>query len=420
MYQSLHTTVIGTRRERVEIQIRTKEMDRVAQEGIAAHWIYEDRLSGGADPKLMQRLGWLHDLLDVQREVKDAAEFLDSIRIDLFQDEVYAFTPKGEARVFPKGATAIDFAYAIHTEIGHHSSSARVNGTVSSLRHKLRNGDMIEMITSPDQRPKKEWLEFAATSRARNRIRAYLRNEERERSSKLGKELLEKELHDNGFSLQRFTKDDAELGRVLGELEIPTLQDLFIAVGYGKVAPASVTQTLSRSVDDGAKLKPKASVREGRIEHFVRRLMGKDVQGLKVSEIDDVLVRFARCCNPLPGDEIIGFITRGRGITVHRRDCTKAFETDPDRRIAVVWDSRVKANRSVQLKVLTVNRPGLLASMGQAFSDQDINLTAVTSRAVEDGRAMNIFTFPCADLSQLKIIMRALRKVQGVFSVERV
>ncbi|HNS97889.1 MAG TPA: TGS domain-containing protein, partial [Polyangiaceae bacterium] len=329
-------------------------------------------------------------------------------------------TPKGEARVFPKGATAIDFAYAIHTEIGHHSSSARVNGTVSSLRHKLRNGDMIEMITSPDQRPKKEWLEFAATSRARNRIRAYLRNEERERSSKLGKELLEKELHDNGFSLQRFTKDDAELGRVLGELEIPTLQDLFIAVGYGKVAPASVTQTLSRSVDDGAKLKPKASVREGRIEHFVRRLMGKDVQGLKVSEIDDVLVRFARCCNPLPGDEIIGFITRGRGITVHRRDCTKAFETDPDRRIAVVWDSRVKANRSVQLKVLTVNRPGLLASMGQAFSDQDINLTAVTSRAVEDGRAMNIFTFPCADLSQLKIIMRALRKVQGVFSVERV
>jgi GTP pyrophosphokinase len=420
MYQSLHTTVIGPRRERVEVQIRTKEMDRVAEEGIAAHWIYKERISGGADPKLVQRFAWLRDLMEFQRDIQDAAEFLDSIKVDLFQDEVYAFTPKGDVRVFPRGATAIDFAYAIHTEIGNHSSGTRVNGTVASLRHKLRNGDVIEMLTSSDQRPKKEWLEFAATSRARNRIRAYLRNDERERSLKLGKELLEKELHEHSISLQRFMKSDTELQLALETLGVPTIQDLFVAVGYGKMSPATVTRTLTQTSEDDESPRPAASLREGRIEHFVRRITGRDSQGLKVSEIDDILVRYARCCNPLPGDEIVGFITRGRGITVHRRDCSKAFETDPERRLTVMWDSRVKANRSVQLKVLTANRPGVLASMGQTFSEQDVNLSAVSSRAIEDGRSVNIFTFPCSDLTQLKVIMRALRKVQGVFSVERI
>lgn len=420
MYQSLHTTVIGPGRERVEVQIRTREMHRVAEEGIAAHWTYKERISGGADPKLVQRFAWLRDLMEFQRDITDAAEFLDSIKVDLFQDEVYAFTPKGDVRVFPRGATAIDFAYAIHTEIGHHCSGTRVNGTIAPLRHKLRNGDIIELLTSPDQRPKKEWLEFAATSRARNRIRAYLRTEERDRSLKLGRELLEKEVHGHGISLQRLLKSEPELQRALDALNIEGANELFIAVGYGKISPATVTRVLTQTTDDDETAKPAASLREGRIEHFVRRMTGRDTRGLKVSEIDDILVRYARCCNPLPGDEIVGFITRGRGITVHRRDCNKAFETDPERRVSVTWDSRVKSNRSVQLKVLTANRPGVLALMGQTFSEQDVNLSAVSSRAVEDGRSVNIFTFPCTDLTQLKVIMRALRKVQGVFSVERI
>ena len=419
MYQSLHTTVIGPSRERVEVQIRTREMHRVAEEGIAAHWTYKERRSGGADPKLVQRFAWLRDLMEFQRDITDAAEFLDSIKVDLFQDEVYAFTPKGDVLVFPRGATAIDFAYAIHTEIGHHCSGTRVNGTLAPLRHKMRNGDIIEMLTSPDQRPKKEWLEFAATSRARNRIRSYLRNEERERSLKLGRELLEKELHGKGISLQRFLKNDAESRRVFDELNVHNENELFTAVGYGKISPATVTHVLTRAGEDEP-ANPAPSVREGRIEHFVRRITGRDSRRLKVSEIDDILVRYARCCNPLPGDEIVGFITRGRGITVHRSDCSKAFETDPERRVDVTWDSRVKSNRSVQLKVLTANRPGVLASMGQTFSEQDVNLSAVSSRAVEDGRSVNIFTFPCTDLQQLKTIMRALRKVEGVFSVERI
>jgi GTP pyrophosphokinase len=395
-------------------------MHRVAEEGIAAHWTYQKSLSGGADPKLVQRFAWLRDLMEFQRDIKDPAEFLDSIKVDLFQDEVYAFTPKGDVRVFPRGATALDFAYSVHTEIGHHCTGTRVNGTITPLRHKLRNGDVIEVITSPQQRPKKEWLEFAATSRARNRIRALLREDERERSLKLGRELLEKELHANGISLQRLLKSEEDLQRLLRQLGVEDANELFTALGYGKIAPASLTRILTQPSAEGGEAKPAPSLREGRIEHFVRRMTGRDAEGLKVSEIDDILVRYARCCNALPGDEIVGFITRGRGITVHRRDCSKAFEADPERRVAVTWDSRVKSNRSVQLKVITANRPGVLASMGQSFSTQNVNLSAVSSRAVEDGRSVNIFTFPCTDLNELKVIMRALRKVEGVFTVERI
>jgi GTP pyrophosphokinase len=418
MYQSLHTTVIGPDRERVEIQIRTREMHRVAEQGIAAHWRYKERLSGGVDPKLVQRFTWLRELMEYQKELKDPAEFIDSIKVDLFQDEVYVFTPKGDVRVFPRGATPIDFAYSIHTEIGHHCSGSRANGSITPLRYKLHNGDVLEVVTSPQQRPKKEWLEFVATSRAKNKIRAFLRAEERERSQKLGRELLEKELHHHGISMQRFLKSD-ELRRVLEHFKLLTADELFIAVGYGKLAPPSVTAVLAPKNTDGtAEAAPE--LKEGRIEHLVRRVTGRDSVSIKISDIDDILVRYARCCNPLPGDEIVGFITRGRGVTVHRRNCAKSFETDPDRRVAIAWDSRAKINRTVQLKVVTANRPGLLAQMGETFSQQGVNISAVNSRAVEDGRSVNIFSFLCVDLNQLKLMMRALQKLPGVYSVERI
>jgi len=418
MYQSLHTTVIGPDRERVEIQIRTREMHRVAEQGIAAHWRYKERLSGGVDPKLVQRFAWLRELMEFQKEVKDPAEFLDSVKVDLFQDEVYVFTPKGDVRVFPRGSTPIDFAYSIHTEIGHHCAGARANGSIAPLRYKLHNGDVIEVVTNPNQRPKKEWLEFVATSRARNKVRAFLRSEERDRSLKLGRELLEKELHAHGISMQRFLKSD-ELRRVLEHFKLLSNDELFISVGYGKIAPASVTAVLAPKSGDGAR-EPAPDLREGRIENLVRRVTGRDSVSIKISDIDDILVRYAKCCNPLPGDEIVGFITRGRGVTVHRRNCSKSYETDPDRRVAISWDSRAKINRTVQLKVVTANRPGLLAQMGETFNQQNINISAVNSRSVEEGRSVNVFSFVCSDLSQLKLIMRELQKLGGVFSVERV
>ncbi|MBI5535045.1 MAG: bifunctional (p)ppGpp synthetase/guanosine-3',5'-bis(diphosphate) 3'-pyrophosphohydrolase [Deltaproteobacteria bacterium] len=418
MYQSLHTTVIGPDRERVEIQIRTRDMHRVAEQGIAAHWRYKERLSGGVDPKLVQRFTWLRELMEYQKELKDPAEFIDSIKVDLFQDEVYVFTPKGDVRVFPRGSTPIDFAYSIHTEIGHHCSGARANGSITPLRYKLHNGDVLEVITSPQQRPKKDWLEFCATSRAKNKIRAFLRAEERERSLKLGRELLEKELHNHGISMQRFLKSD-ELRRVIEHFKLLTTDELFIAVGYGKLAPASITGVIAPKNTEGT---PEAAseLKEGRIEHLVRRVTGRDSVSIKISDIDDILVRYAKCCNPLPGDEIVGFITRGRGVTVHRRNCTKSFESDPDRRVAIAWDSRAKINRTVQLKVVTANRPGLLAQMGETFSQMSVNISAVNSRAVEEGRSVNIFSFLCTDLNQLKLMMRALQKLPGVYSVERI
>ncbi len=416
MYQSLHTTVMGPRRERIEIQIRTREMHRVAEEGIAAHWHYRERTSGGADPKLLQRFAWLRDLMEHQREIRDPAEFIESVKVDLFQDEVYVFTPKGDVKVFPRGATAIDFAYSVHTEIGHQCTGARANGIVVPLKYRLRNGDVIEVTTTPGQRPKKEWLEFAASSRARNKIRASLRDEERDRALKLGRELLEKDIHAHGISLQRLLKADAQLERVLRKLELASADELLAAVGYGKIAAASVTALLVPSQDE----QPAPEIREGRIEHLVRRVTGRDASPIKLTGDENVLVRFARCCNPLPGDDIVGFITRGRGITVHRRNCAKSFEADPERRVAITWDGRVKTNRPVQLRVVTVNKPGILGLLGQTFSTLGVNITAVSSRAVEDERSVNIFTFLCSDLSQLKGIIRAIQKLQGVFTVERV
>ena len=419
MYQSLHTTVIGPQRQRIEIQIRTHEMHRVAEHGVAAHWKYKERISGGVDPKDAEKFGWLRELVDFQRNVKDPAEFLESVKIDLFPDEVYVFTPKGDVRVFPRGSTPIDYAYAIHSDVGNHCSGARSNGQIVPLRYKLRNGDVIEVMTSATQQPNKDWLDFCATTRARTRIRAFLRQEQRSKSINLGRELLEHEMRGAGMSLSKFVKNEAEVHRVCADQKVGTLDELLLAIGYGKIAAEDVVEVV-KTKDDNAPPTPPPEFRTGKIETLVRRVTGRDAGGIKVNGIDDVLVRYAKCCNPLPGDAIIGFITRGRGVTIHRRECIKAFDTDPARRIDVSWDARAKINRPVQLKVLTTNKPGILATVSQTFSAQQINITEANCRSGDDGRACNIFTFHVNELSQLKNVMKALTKVGGVVGVERV
>ena len=336
MYQSLHTTVIGPEREHIEIQIRTHDMNRVAESGIAAHWKYKER-SGGLDPKDAQRFGWLRQLMEFQKDLKDPAEFLESVKVDLFQDEVYVFTPKGDVRVFPRGSTPIDFAYAIHTEVGQHCSGARINGAIVPLRYKLRNGDVVEVMTKPDQQPSKDWLDHVVTGRARSKIRNHLRSEQRDKSLKLGRGLLEKELHGQHMSLAKLLKTDEELRKVLEGFKVASAEELFISVGYGKFTAKDVAELLAPpQADANGMSEPPPSIREGRLESFVRKVTGKDTPGIRLNGIDDVLVRYTRCCNPLPGDEIIGFITRGRGITVHRRNCTKAFDLDPERRVEIL------------------------------------------------------------------------------------
>ena len=418
MYQSLHTTVIGPGRERVEIQIRTHEMHRVAERGIAAHWKYKERHSGGVADSDAQRFGWLRQLMEWQKEMKDPAEFLEGVKVDLFQDEVYVFTPKGDVRVFPRGATPVDFAFAIHTDVGLHVSGARVNGKIEPLRYKLRNGDIVDVITSTTQQPNKDWLEFVGTTRAKSKIRNHLRLAQRDKSLRLGRELLARELPKSGVSLSKLLKNDNELRRVTEELKVISADEMFISIGYGKISPEDARTVIAPPVQERESVPPE-SLREGRIEGLVRKVIKRDEDGIRLNGIDDVLVRYAKCCNPLPGDDILGFITRGRGVTIHRRGCTKAFDTDPERRVEIAWAEKAKINRAVQLRVVTANRPGILATVGHTFSAQGINISEANCRTGDDGRAVNLFSFVCADLSQLKNVMRALSKVQGVVGVER-
>lgn len=420
MYQSLHTTVIGPGRERIEVQIRTNEMNRVAEQGIAAHWKYKENNSGGIDPKDAARFGWIRQLMEFQKDLKDPAEFLESVKVDLFQDEVYVFTPKGDVRVFPRNSTPIDFAYAIHTEVGEHCSGARVNGAIVPLRYKLRNGDVVEVMTKTDQQPSKDWLDFVVTGRARSKIRNFLRAEQRDKSLKLGRELLEKEMHANGMSFSKLLKSQDELRKVTENFHVSSADELLIAIGYGKVNSRAIVEFLAPPSQSGEKpSSPPASIKEGKIEQLVRKVTGRDTHGIRLNGIDDVLVRYTKCCNPLPGDEIVGFITRGRGITVHRRNCPKAFDTDPDRRVEIAWDAKAKINRPVQIRVITENRPGILATVSHTFHEQGINISEATCRASDDGLAMNTFTFLCSDLAQLKSVIRKLQRIQGIKAVER-
>jgi GTP pyrophosphokinase len=418
MYQSLHTTVIGPGHERIEIQIRTSEMHRVAERGIAAHWKYKER-GGGVSEQDAARFSWLRQLLEWQRELKDPAEFLEGVKVDLFQDEVYVFTPKGDVRVFPRGATPVDFAYQIHTQLGNHVTGARVNGKMESLRYKLRNGDVVEILTSQNQRPSKDWLDVVGTTRARAKIRSVLRQEEREKSGRLGEELLERELRKAGISANKLFKNEAELRQVYETLKVQNMEELFIGIGYGKIDPGAVVKVIAPGDEQGHDSVPPSKLREGPIEGLVRRVIGRDEGGIKLNGIDDVLVRYAKCCNPLPGDAILGFITRGRGLTVHRRGCSKAFDTDPERRVEITWDSKARINREVQLRIVTANQPGILADVGQAFMELGINISEANCRAGDDGRATSLFSFYCGDLHQLKNVIKALQKVKGVVTVER-
>jgi GTP pyrophosphokinase len=415
MYQSLHTTVIGPGHRRIEVQIRTREMHKVAEYGIAAHWKYKQN-TGGIDAKDAAKFAWLRQLMEFQKEVKDPQEFLESVKVDLFSDEVYVFTPKGDVRVFPRGATPIDFAFSIHSQVGEHCSGARVNGVMVSLRHELHNGDTVEIITSQNQHPSKDWLEFVASGRARSRIRAYLRTEERRQSIDLGKELLEREMHKRGLSLNRAVKSGA-IAKSLSRFPVGTLEELYASLGYGKLEAVQVVEALEASDDTTAK----KSLKPTFFERTVRKVTRKEgTTGIRIAGIDDVLVRFAKCCNPLPGDSITGFITRGRGVTVHRRTCREAMELDPDRRIDVSWADDARVSRPVQVRVVTADRPGILSTVTGAFVDSGLNISEATCRSLMDGRSVNTFQFTVGDASTLRLLMRNIAKISGVYDVERV
>ncbi len=409
-YRSLHTTVIGPDNQHVEVQIRTMEMHQIAENGVAAHWRYKEK-DRAIKVRDEQKFTWLKQLMEVNEQVSDSDEFLDSMRIDLFADEVYAFTPAGEVKVFPRGSTPIDLAYSIHTQVGEHAMGAKINGQMVPLDTKLRNGDIVEIMTRNDARPNQDWLEFVQTARAKTRIRNFVRAEQRTRAKAVGRDLLEKAFRRAKHSLTRVQKHD-DFDAMLSGFRVQTFDELAIQVGYGKTEAQKVVDKL---LPDESEPEPEPVIAPPR--------RGRKSQGrasIVVDGIDDVLVRFPKCCSPVPGDDIIGFVTRGRGISVHRRGCARALDSDPLRRIDCDWDLSRGSAASVMVRVHTGNSPGMLAEMSHRFREAGVNILGANCRSVGKQRAISEFEVEVKDTGQLQAVLDKLSKLEFVVRVERV
>jgi GTP diphosphokinase / guanosine-3',5'-bis(diphosphate) 3'-diphosphatase len=412
MYQSLHTSVIGPYGERIEIQIRTHEMHKIAEEGIAAHWKYkEQKEMEEADDK---RFTWLRQLLEWQHVLKDDAEFIESVKVDLFPNEVYIFTPKGSVKQFPLGATPIDFAYSIHSDVGNHCLGAKVNGKIVPLKYELRSGDTIEILTSPNQKPSKDWLKSVKTSRAKTKIRQWFKTEEREKSIALGKDILEKEFRKYDLQQAKLLKS-GDLSKVATEFSFQGVEDLLAAVGYGKI---TANQIIGKIIPQ-EKLEQQKQQEEGRLKRIFQKFTRGSKDALLIKGIDNVMVRYAGCCNPLPGDKVIGFITRGRGVTIHAADCPNTLDDDPNRKVEVEWDSTKEYSYPVRVRVLSEDKKGLLAEISSSMSSNEANITNARVDTTEEKMAIGTFEVEIRDLSHLKKVLKGLEKIRGVHRVER-
>jgi len=411
MYQSLHTSVIGPYGKRMEVQIRTEEMHRIAEEGIAAHWLYKEGRSGASSEE--KRFSWLRQMVEWQRELQDSQQVAAETHIDLFPEEVYVFTPKGHVRELPKNACPIDFAYAIHGDIGHRCVGAKVNGKMVSLKTPLRNGDVVEVLTSPNQTPSKDWLNYVKTSKARNRIRHWVKNQERQQSIQLGREMLDRELRKYRISLNR-ALTEAPMAQAVSELGFKSVEELLAAVGYGKLSAGQVSGRIVPPEQLRA-ARPKLPAL-GRVLEKVRRK--PSTSAIRLQGIDNVLVRYAKCCNPLPGDPIVGFITRGHGITVHTADCPHLLEADPQRRVDVAWEQDSKSSRTVRIQVFCHDGKGVLAEITATISQCEADIVSARVHA-EGNRGFNEFEIAVANVEHLNQVMQALRKLKGVYRVER-
>jgi GTP pyrophosphokinase len=423
MYQSLHSTVIGPRGQRMEVQIRTREMHEVAELGIAAHWSYKVG-AAPAQARDTERFAWLRRLIEWQQNLKDPQEFLSTVKDDLFAEEVFVFTPKGDLLDFPQGATVIDFAYRIHSQVGQHLAGARVNGRMVPLRYRLKSGDTVEVTTAERQTPGKDWANHVITARAKSRIRQWLRQQQSERSLELGVSLIDRELEPLGLSVAQL-RSKGRFEPALKEFSHRDDDSLIAAVGYGIVTVAQVLGKVltpdELKLYRGEKSPPLPPAAPGEKDHRVvkeqRRAIGNAVI---VSGVGDMLVRFARCCNPLPGEAITGFITRGRGVTVHLAGCPHALATDPQRRVPVVWKAGDETPRPIRLEVLCVDQPGLLAAMSKAIAAAGVNIsTAEVKTTGNDGRALSLFELKVTNAAQLNNLMHSIAAIDGVMRVSR-
>src|ERR1700683_1865038 len=426
LYQSLHTTVMGEGGHQFEVQIRTEEMHRIAEEGIAAHWKYK-AAGSPTNARDEQRLAWVRQLVEWQREMTDPNEFLSTLKIDLYPEEVYTFTPKGKVVVLPKDATPIDFAYSIHTEVGNTCVGAKVNGRMAQLRTKLHNGDIVEVVTQNGHTPSRDWLTFAKSSRARNKIKHWLNEHQRERAVEIGKKLLDREARKYKVSLSKLT--DTDYARAASECGLATASDLMAAIGFGKYSSRQVLNKLSPGVTSqtGLEVEPGTDAAGGTMSEAVRRVHMHGSDSLQVEGQDDLLVYRARCCNPIRGEEIVGYVTRGKGVAVHARSCPNVQNLlyESDRRINVEWSRAAdgsagqKQRYPVKLTVFCDDRPGMLKELTAWISEDGTNIRGVDSKPTGDSEAVVEFVLEAEDMRHLTRLVSGLRRVPGVRDVQR-
>jgi guanosine-3',5'-bis(diphosphate) 3'-pyrophosphohydrolase len=411
MYQSLHTTVIGPYGERIEIQIRTHEMDNVAKAGIAAHWSYKEDKS--SDEHISKTFAWIQNLVENQENIGDPDEFLENVRIDLFPDEVYVFTPRGEIKSVPRGATPVDFAYLIHTEVGNQCAGAKISGRIVPLQYELKTGDTVEIITNKKGHPSKDWLNFVKSVKARSRIRQWIKTEEKERSLTLGREMCEKAFRKYKLNFNALLKSE-DMGKVVEYFGLKTIDDLIASVGYGKITPLQIIRKITPKPGPDEK-------HESILEKIIGRVRKKKSKtGIVVKGVDDILVKFGKCCQPVPGDPITGYITRGYGVTVHRTRCVNALKMSPERQIDVQWDLDLVDTYPAKIRVRSYDRVGLLADIAATISKNGANIVSASTETRESKIVDSFFTIAVEDTDHLNKVVSAIRKVRHIQEVKRI
>lgn len=419
MYQSIHTTVIGLKGEIFEVQIRTWEMHRTAEYGIAAHWKYKENVN--KSDNFDDKLTWLRQLMEWQSDLNDPKDFMETLKIDFFTDEVFIFTPKGDVINLPDGSTPIDFAYRVHTEVGNKCVGAKVDGRIVPLNYKLKNGNIVEVITSSNSNgPSRDWIKIVKSTQAKTKIRQWFKFKERDFNIIRGKELLEKEVKRLGYKQSEFLKDEW-IKKIASKVSINSIEDLYASIGYGNITLNQVISKLRIQYNEYFKITDEKAYVESKIQQPTQNKANKPTQGISIKGVDNIKVRFSKCCNPVPGDEIVGYITRGRGVSVHRTDCPNiTISDDTERFIEVEWDFQKKASYPAEIQIKASDRAGLLAEITQRITDSDLGVISLNARTSKDKIVFINLTLEIKDIEELRELMRKIKKIKNVMDVYRV